>query len=126
MTGMDDIVVAVLVVDDQPGFRKAAAAVVAACDGFILAGEADSGESAVAFVRAARPTMVLMDINMPGMGGIEATRRIHAERPDLMILLMSTYDPSELPADITECGAVGYLHKELLEPMTLARAWQHA
>ena len=118
--------VAVIVVDDQSSFRRAAAAVVAATDGFVVAGEADSADAAFALIRLGGPTLVLMDINMPGVGGIEATRRIHADRPDVVVLLMSTYDPMDLPAHAADCGAAGYVHKELLEPQILTRTWHGA
>ena len=70
--------------------------------------------------------MVLMDIHMPGMGGIEATRRIRAAHPDLLVLLMSTYDVEDLPAGATDCGAAAYLHKENLSPDLLTRLWRAA
>ena len=70
--------------------------------------------------------MVLMDIHMPGMGGIEATRRLCAAHPDLMVVLMSTYDVEDLPAGAADCGAAAYLHKEHLSPALLTRLWRTA
>jgi DNA-binding NarL/FixJ family response regulator len=65
-----------------------------------------------------------MDIHMPGMGGIEATRRIRATNPALTVLLMSTYDVEDLPAGAADCGAKAYLHKEHLSPDLLTRLWR--
>ena len=68
------------------------AATLAAMDDFVMAGECETGESAIELIRDGGAGIVLMDIHMPGMGGIEAARRIRAAHPDLMVLLMSTYD----------------------------------
>ena len=83
--------VRVWVVDDQASFRRATAATLDAMDDFVMAGECETGESAVDLIRDGDADIVLMDVHMPGMGGIEATRQIHAARPDLMVVLMSTY-----------------------------------
>ena len=84
------------------------------------------GESAIELIRDGGAGIVLMDIHMPGMGGIEATRRIRAAHPDLMVLLMSTYDVEDLPAGAANCGAAAYLHKEHLSPDLLTRLWRTA
>ena len=68
--------------------------------------------------------IVLMDIHMPGMGGIEAARHISAARADVMIVLMSTYDAEDLPLSASACGAASYLHKERLSPDLLRRIWR--
>jgi DNA-binding NarL/FixJ family response regulator len=60
-----------------------------------------------------------MDINLPGMSGIEATRRIVAARPDVAVVLLSTYQADDLPADARHCGAAGYVRKEDLTPQVL-------
>ena len=116
----------VWVVDDQASFRLATAATVAATEDFVMAGECETGESAIELLRDGGPGIVLMDIHMPEMGGIEATRRIRAAHPDLMILLMSTYDEEDLPAEAADCGAAAYLHKEHLSPDLLTRLWRAA
>ena len=118
--------VPVWVVDDQPSFRLATAATVAAMDDFVMAGECETGESAIELLRDGGAGIVLMDIHMPGMGGIEAARRIRAAHPDLMVLLMSTYDVEDLPAGAADCGAAAYLHKENLSPDVLTRLWRAA
>jgi two-component system invasion response regulator UvrY len=118
--------VRVWVVDDQASFRMATAAALAAMEDFVMAGECETGESAIELMRNASAEIVLMDIHMPGMGGIEATRRIRAAHPDLMVLLMSTYDVEDLPAAAADCGAAAYLHKEQLSPDLLTRLWRAA
>ena len=116
--------VRVCVVDDQASFRRATAATLDAMDGFVMVGECASGESAVELIRDQGVDIVLMDIHMPGMGGIEATLRIRAEKPDLTVVLMSTYDLEDLPAAALTCGAATYLHKEHLSPELLSRIWR--
>lgn len=116
----------VWVVDDQISFRRAAAATLAATTRFVMAGEYDTGEAAIELTRHAGRGLVLMDICMPGMGGIEASRRIHATRPELTVLLMSTYDLEDLPDAAVDCGAAGYLHKEHLSPDLLSKLWHQA
>ena len=115
--------VPVLIVDDQAFFRSAARAVLAVTPGFAAVGEADSGEEAIIRVEELRPGLVLMDIHLPGISGIEATRRIVATHPGTAVLLLSTYRAEDLPADARDCGAIAYLHKEDFEPELLERIW---
>ena len=118
--------VRVWVVDDRASFRHATAATVAATEDFVMAGECETGESAIQLLRDGGAGIVLMDIHLPEMGGIEATRRIRAAHPDLMVLLMSTYDVEDLPPEAADCGAAAYLHKEHLSPDLLTRLWRAA
>jgi two-component system, NarL family, invasion response regulator UvrY len=118
-----EVPVPVLVVDDQPPFRMAASAVVRATPGFDVVGEAASGEGAIEQVDLRVPGLVLMDINMEGIGGIEATRRITVAHPDTKVVLMSTYDADDLPADARTCGAIAYVNKEDFGPDALLRVW---
>jgi DNA-binding NarL/FixJ family response regulator len=121
-----DECVRVWVVDDQASFRRATVATLAAMDDFVMAGECETGESAVELIRDGDADIVLMDIHMPGMGGIEATRQIRAAHPNLIVVLMSTYDLEDLPAAASHCGADAYLHKERLSPEVLSRIWRTA
>ena len=114
---------AVVVVDDQAPFRLAAKAVLRRLDCFELAGEASSGQAAIELVDALDPALVLMDINMPEMSGIEATRRIVAAHPDVVVFLCSTYDVADLPPAVVDSGAAGYLNKEQFGADTLRRLW---
>jgi DNA-binding NarL/FixJ family response regulator len=115
--------VQVLIVDDQAPFRRAARAVVTLTPGFEVIGEAETGEDAVVQVEQHRPDLVLMDINMPGIDGCEAARQITANRPGTVVLLVSTYNADDLPANAAACGAAEYVHKEDLGPDVLEAAW---
>ena len=116
--------VQVLVVDDQPPFRAAARAVLSRIADFDLVGEAASGEEAVAMSESLQPDLVLMDINMGEMNGIEATRLVTASRPDTMVILVSTYAEADLPADARTSGAVAYVNKDELSPRLLRGLWE--
>ncbi|WP_232663639.1 response regulator transcription factor [Pseudonocardia sp. TRM90224] len=109
----------VVIVDDQLPFRSVARAVVGLVGGWTVAGEADSGEDALVLIARTRPEVVLMDINLPGIDGIEATRRLLADAPATTVILMSTYTDDDLPADAADCGAAIYLRKEDLTPAAL-------
>jgi DNA-binding NarL/FixJ family response regulator len=111
--------VKVLVVDDQAPFRLAAKSVVGMTSGFTVVGEATSGEDAIDKVEALDPQLILMDINMDGISGIEATRLITAAHPRSRVILLSTYSEEDLPADARSCGATAYVHKEMFGPDTL-------
>jgi two-component system, NarL family, invasion response regulator UvrY len=120
---MDPSSVAVLIVDDQAPFRAAARTVISVTPGFEVTAEADSGEAAVDEAAAVHPDLVLMDINLPGMNGVEATRRILAAAPDTVVILLSTYDAGDLPADAASCGAAAYVHKEDFSPDEVSQIW---
>jgi DNA-binding NarL/FixJ family response regulator len=120
----DETNVQVLVVDDQPPFRAAARAVLNRIADFDLVGEASSGEEAVALSEQLRPDLVLMDINMGEMNGIEAARRVTFARPETMVILVSTYAAQDLPGDARTSGAVAYIHKDELSPRLLRSLWE--
>lgn len=116
--------VSVMIVDDQPAFREAAKAVLSRLSAdFQLAGEAESGEAAVEMAAELRPGLVLMDINMGEMSGIEAAHHIHDHDPGVMVILLSTYQVDDLPADVQTSGAAAYVHKEDLSARILRRLW---
>ena len=114
----------VLVVDDQAPFRLAVRAVLRRLPCFQLAGEASSGPEAIALVDELRPELVLMDINMPEMNGIEATRRIVTAHPDVVVFLCSTHDVTDLPPGAAASGATAYVNKEHFGGDALRQLWQ--
>jgi DNA-binding NarL/FixJ family response regulator len=116
--------VRVLIVDDQEPFRRAIAAVVAETDGFAVVASTASGEEALLAVERLRPDLVLMDVNLPGIDGIEATRRITADADPPIVVLLSTYDQDEF--DISSCGAASYSSKAAFGPDLLAAVWTAA
>ena len=124
----ETMTVSVLIVDDQLPFRAVARTVIAMTTGFEVTAEAASAEEAIARVDAEPPDLVLMDINLPGMSGIEATRRIVEAHPQTAVILLSTYSEADLPSDAKDCGALAYVHKEHLDANTRdeARSSSHA
>jgi DNA-binding NarL/FixJ family response regulator len=113
--------VAVLTVDDQPQFRGVAREVIAATDGFELVGEACSGEEALALARDVDPDLVLVDVRMPGMDGLETTRLLSAALPSATFVLVSTDEVGEHPCNA--CGASAFLPKKAFGPAALRRVW---
>ncbi|HEY6596321.1 MAG TPA: response regulator transcription factor [Asanoa sp.] len=118
--------VRVLVVDDHESFRRVAAAVVEATGGFVVVGSAGSAEESLVAAEATGPDLVLMDINLPGIDGIEATRRLRAMPRPPVVILLSTYDEADFGARAQECGAADYLAKSAFGTDRLAAAWASA
>jgi len=118
---VDDVTV--LVVDDQAPFRFAARATLARTPGFTMVGEAVDGSDALGVAEATHAELVLMDVNMPIMDGIAATRALLAARPATVVFLCSTYPLDELPTAAQTSGARGYLNKEDLSPQLLTHLW---
>ena len=113
--------ISVLVVDDQEPFRQAVAGVVEATHGFALVGSVASGEDALAAVRVLQPRLVLMDVHLPGIDGVEAARRLHSAGGSAVVFLLSSYEEGEL--DLSGCGAATYIPKSRFGPDRLAEAW---
>ncbi|QNK83637.1 response regulator transcription factor [Nakamurella sp. PAMC28650] len=113
-----------LIVDDQPVFRRAALLLLRSLPGLQVVGEAASGEESVRMAAELRPGLILMDVQLPGINGMEATRRILTGQPDVRVILLSTRDAADLPADHLSCGAVAFVRKQDIEPgrlLALAR-----
>jgi len=116
--------VRVLIVDDQEPFRLAARMVVEATDGFEIVGEAETGEDSVTLAGELAPDLVLMDVNLPGINGLDATRQIlSAEGHRPVVLLLSTYEEEEYAPRAAECGAAAYIPKSVFGPDRLEAAW---
>ena len=118
--------VRVLIVDDQEPFRLAARMVVEATDGFEVVGEAETGEDGVDMADRLSPDLVLMDVNLPGINGLEATRRILQTSNRVVILVLSTYEEAEYGPRAAECGASAYIPKSAFGPDRLSEAWHAA
>jgi CheY-like chemotaxis protein len=115
--------VKVLTVDDQEVFRRVARELVEATDGFAWAGEAASGREALERVAEEHPDLVLLDVRMPGMDGIETAQRLLAQDPDIVIVLVSLESIVDLPSATASVGVAAHLRKQELSPRTLQELW---
>ena len=113
--------VRVLVVDDQELFRRAMAAVVEETDGFVVVGSVACGEDSLTAAAELRPDLVLMDVHLPGIDGIEATRALRVNGDGPVVVLLSTYDAEEF--DLEGSGAASYVTKGSFGPERLVEAW---
>lgn len=118
--------VRVLIVDDQPPFREASRMVVEMTEGFEVCAEATNGNEALEKVAELHPDLVLMDVQMPGMDGIEATRRITSLPDPPPVLVMSTHESGDYEAVAVEAGAVGFVPKSQFGFDTLTEIWELA
>jgi DNA-binding NarL/FixJ family response regulator len=117
--------VGVLIVDDQLIFRHVAREVVeAASPDFVVLGEASSGVHALAAVADLQPDLVLVDVRMEGMDGIETTKRLHDAHPESVIVLVTIEDPLNLPSAVGFCGAADVIRKQDFRPSLLRRLWR--
>ncbi len=114
----------VLIVDDDSGFRALVVQLVEAANAFESVGAVGSGEAAIAAVAELRPDLVLMDVVMPGLGGIGAARRIKESSPSTLVVLVSTTHPDDLPREARQCLADEIVWKSDLRPALLQEIWQ--
>ena len=114
--------VRVLLADDQEVFREALRDVILATPGMTPVGAVCSGEAAVAAVEELAPRLVIMDKRMPGIGGVEAARRIRELRPDVVVVLVSVELPDQEVLDAS--GAAAYVSKRQLSPRALTELWR--
>ena len=116
--------VRVLIVDDQRPFRDAARSVIDRLAGFEIVAEAISGEQAVATMSSIEADLVLMDIHLGGIDGIEATRRIVQDHPQVKVVLLSTYELHDVPPDARTSGAVAYVNKDEFGGRAIRKLWE--
>ena len=116
--------VRVLTVDDQEVFRGIAREVIEATPGFESVGEAASGEEALAAVARLEPQLVLLDVRMPGLDGIEVARRLHVSHPDTVLVLISIEDAIDLPSAARVAETVPLVRKQDFGPRLLKRIWR--
>lgn len=109
----------VLCVDDHPIVRKGIASLLAVESDVVLVGEASNGKEAIRLFRALRPDVTLMDLRMPEMDGIAASRAIRAEFPDARIIALTSYDGDQDIYQALEAGVRGYLLKEMVHTRVL-------
>ena len=102
----------ILLVDDQPLFREGLRTLLSVQADFEVVGEAGNGAEAIRLARLLQPAVVLMDLQMPVLDGVAATRRLRAEQPDCRVIVLTTFDDDEKVFDGLRAGAVGYLLKD--------------
>lgn len=102
----------ILSVDDHRLIHRAIAHMANQTQDMVVVGEAHSGEDALEFIEALRPNIVLMDLNMPGIGGIAATQRLTDEYPDIDVIVVSAHTHEPYPARAMAAGAAGFLCKD--------------
>jgi two-component system invasion response regulator UvrY len=124
METLTDERVRVLAVDDQPVFLAVVREVVDSTPGFRWVGDAASGEAALDAVDQLEPALVLLDVQMPGIGGIETARRICATHPDVVVVLISVEKGLATRPEVAESGAAAFVRKQDLGPSMLRNLWQ--
>ena len=101
----------VLLVDDHELVRTGIRKILDEVKGFKVIGETSTGEEAIKFCRKTEPDVVLMDMNMPGIGGLEATKKIIRYAPDVKVIVLTVYTEDPIPSKVMQIGAAGYLTK---------------
>ena len=109
----------VLVADDHAGFRHGLVALLASDPGIEVVGEAEDGREAVAMAAGLLPDVVLMDLQMPGLNGIEATRKVLEEAPDVGVLVLTMFEDDDSVFSAMRAGARGYVLKSAAPPEVL-------
>jgi len=102
----------ILLVDDQPLFREGLRTLLSVQSDFEIVGVAGNGEEALSLARKLLPSVVLMDLQMPVLDGVAATRRLHQDLPDCHVIVLTTFDDDEMVFDGLRAGAIGYLLKD--------------
>ena len=102
----------VVLVDDHELVRTGIRGFLASAKDINIVGEADTGEQALRITKEKKPDVVLMDLQMPGIGGLEATRKIVRSSPDIKVIAVTAHDKDPLPSRLLEVGAAGYLTKD--------------
>jgi DNA-binding NarL/FixJ family response regulator len=113
--------ISVLLVDDQPLVRAGLSVLLEAEEDIVIAGEADEGAEAIRVARAVRPDVVVMDVRMPGLDGLEALRQIVEAQPEVRVLVLTTFEMDEYIYPALRSGASGFLLKDA-DPADLVRA----
>ena len=132
LMGDDDPVVVmtetvrVLIVDDQEPFRAAARMAVELTDGFDVVAESGSGQEALDAFRTLAPDLVLMDVQMPGMDGLEATRQLREMDATARVIVLSTYSADEFEQRALDAGAIAFVSKSDFTPDALSQVWSRA
>nr|WP_219855014.1 UvrY/SirA/GacA family response regulator transcription factor [Pseudomonas luteola] len=116
-------VIKVLVVDDHDLVRAGIIRMLADVDGIQVIGQADSGENGLKLVRELKPDVVLMDVKMPGIGGLEATRKLLRSHPEVKVIAVTACEEDPFPTRLLQAGASGYLTKgaDIQEMITAIR-----
>jgi DNA-binding NarL/FixJ family response regulator len=115
--------VRVVLVDDQEAFMHALVAVVNATQGFVVVGQASTGEESLELTDELKPGLVLMDVNLPGIDGIEATRRLRERGAPPVVVLLSTHDEDAGDLFVAQSGANAYVTKSDFGPQRLSQIW---
>jgi DNA-binding NarL/FixJ family response regulator len=115
--------VTVLVVENHEHFRSTLCDLVTFTDGFVLVGEATTGEAALSTVDELSPRLVIMDKRMPGMGGIQACRVLKDHHPEIVVVLISV-ELALNPDVLRSCGAAEFVSKMTLSPAVLRELWR--
>lgn len=120
----------IMLVDDHDLFRAGVRSILQAQDGMVVVGEYANGEDAVNAVRTEAPDLILMDVNMPGIGGVEATRKILKIAPNARVIAVTVLSDDPFPNQLLDAGARGYISKgsgseEMLEAIRMVMRGQH-